>query len=179
MCEKPGTLRNRSPLVALLLVPFVLVMVIGCARPAPPPPQPLPPGGEWEGVYQGSDLIYLRIQRRGNVALGQWRAQGDREGTLRGEIKGNQLDYTWWEQSVKADNKNSASGRGVLYYRVTPKGDEIIGKEWRGPRGWQRLRLAKKRTDVAADTPEDELMDSTTTYEEDDECLDCYEDDEE
>lgn len=139
----------------LLSLCLGLLLGVACA-PCPPPAQTarsMPQGGVWQGVYQGPGYIYLRILSDGDVARGQWRAQGSQRGDLWGSIHGNRLDYSWREESLNPANKSVRYGTGYFIYRISGAQHEIVGTATTWP-ATKSLRFARKRLDVPFDAPE-------------------------
>jgi hypothetical protein len=160
---KGSTLRSKLALAAGILVAPV---VFGCASSSGLPPgvspEPMPKGGEWQGVYQGPYHIYLSIQREGSRAQGTWRAMGGRSGELWGDVSGNVLKFNWTEHDVQT---NSAwFGRGYFVYRVKEPGDvpEIEGQWGLGTRDTDGYWYAVKRPGVAVKDAEKGLADTDT-----------------
>jgi hypothetical protein len=120
--------------------------VAGCSGAASAPkPAPMPANARWEGLYQGPYHIELRIQSRGNLANGSWRAIGGREGEFSGTVSGNLLVIDWSEHGL--GNAEGWSGRGYFVYRTGERGgaDEIAGEWGLGQSGTKSSWWAIKR----------------------------------
>jgi len=105
-------------------VAFAALGFFACAPAATLPPdvspEPMPQGGEWQGVYQGPYHIYLRITRVGDHAQGTWRAMGGREGALWGDVDGNVMNFSWSEHDMQS--KGTWSGRVYFVYLARQDG---------------------------------------------------------
>ena len=139
----------------------------GCAPAGSLPPgvspKPMPPGAEWQGVYQGPYHIYLRITRAGDHAQGTWRSMGGREGELWGDLDGNVMKFTFAEHDVQ--NNGAWFGRGYFVYSVKEPGSvpEIRGEWGLGTSEANRQWYAVKRPDVPLDAAEVNTADVETT----------------
>jgi len=160
---------NRSKLgAAVVLLGFGL---FGCASaeglPPGVSPEPMPQGGDWQGVYQGPYHIYLSITRAGDHAQGKWRAMGGREGEFWGDLHGNVMKFTWAEHDVQS--KGTWSGRGYFVYRVKEPGDvpEIRGEWGLGMRDSVGSWYAVKKPGVTLEAAEKALADTDVSANED------------
>ena len=160
-----GSIRSR--LVPLVGATFVAFGLLACAPASSLPPgvspEPMPQGGEWQGVYQGPYHIYLRITQAGGHAQGTWRAMGGREGELWGDVDGNILKFNWAEHDIQS--KGTWSGRGYFVYRVKEPGDvpEIRGEWGLGMSETDGSWYAVKKPGVSLDAAEKSLADTDSS----------------
>jgi hypothetical protein len=138
-------------------------LVFGCAGkeigPAEPPHGPAAPtSAQWNGIYQGPYHLYLRIEARGDRAVGTWRALGERNGELRGEIKGDTLTFDWTEHA----SDGTWSGRGSFVYAAAKLDGraELRGRFGLGTRSTGGSWYALKRPDLPMDTKVSTLLDA-------------------
>jgi hypothetical protein len=146
------------------LFPAVLsaALLFGCAAketgPTEPPQSPAAPtSANWDGIYQGPYHLYLRIQTDGNRAVGTWRALGERNGELRGEIQGDTLVFDWTESA----SDGTWSGRGSFVYAAAAADGRaaLRGRYGLGGRSTGGSWYALKRTDLPMDTKVTSLLD--------------------
>ena len=138
-------------------------LLFGCAAketgPAERPQTPdAPVSARWDGIYQGPYHIYLRIETKGDHAVGTWRALGERSGELKGEIKGDTLFFDWTEHA----SDGTWSGRGSFVY-APAKVDgraELRGRYGLGARSTGGNWYALKRPDLPMDTKVSMLLDA-------------------
>jgi hypothetical protein len=153
--------------LAIASVVLTALGSFGCAPTAQLPPgvsaEPMPQGGEWQGVYQGPYHIYLRITRVGDHAQGTWRAMGGREGALWGDVDGNVMRFTWSEHDTQ--NNGTWSGRGYFVYLAKNDGTapEIRGKWGLGMSDSSGSWVAVKRPEVTLEAAEKKLADTDST----------------
>jgi hypothetical protein len=143
-------MRRRSSLLCLLLPLLVACGPRSPAGSSRPAPGPMPPGAQWQGLYQGPYHITLNIWSQGNRASGNWRAVGDREGQFFGTVFGNLLVLNWTERAV--GNAETWSGRGYFVYSVETPGQphQIYGDWSMGRSGRSTPWWAVKRAEQPA-----------------------------
>lgn len=149
--------------VTRLVLPGALILAalsFGCASketgPAEPPQTPAAPASaRWDGIYQGPYHIYLRIETKGDRAVGTWRALGERNGELKGQIHGDTLTFDWTEQA----SDGSWSGRGSFVYDKVNGRAELRGRFGLGARSTGGNWYARKRPDLPMDTKVSMLLD--------------------
>jgi hypothetical protein len=158
--ERPqirGVTRSTLPGVALLAA-----LAFGCAGketgPAEPPQSPdAPSSAQWDGIYQGPYHIYLRIETKGDSAIGTWRALGERNGELKGHIHGDTLTFDWTEQA--SDGSWSGRGSFVMGHAKVDGRAELRGRYGLGARSTGGNWYAAKRPDLPMDTKVSMLLD--------------------
>jgi hypothetical protein len=112
---------------------LAMLGVVACGQPpsasAPTLATMSEPSAEaWQGVYQGSYHLYLRLRVQDDKALGFWRAVGNRSGRLLGKIDGDRLEFEWREQG---GGEASWGGRGYFVLRASEAGTPpAIYGEW-------------------------------------------------
>jgi hypothetical protein len=145
----------------LLLAAISTALFTGCAGketgPAEPPQAPnAATSARWDGIYQGPYHIYLRIQTYGDRAVGTWRALGERNGELKGEIEGDTLVFDWTEHA----SDGTWSGRGSFVFAAKHDGrTELRGRYGLGTRSTGGNWYAFKRPDLPLDTKASSLLD--------------------
>lgn len=161
--EVPPQIRGvtRSVLLPLALGAALLFGCAGAeAGPAEAPQAPPSViSARWDGIYQGPYHIYLRIQTHGDQAVGTWRALGERNGELKGKIKGDTLFFAWTEEA----SDGTWSGRGSFVYAAAKSKDgraELLGRYGLGARSTGGNWYAFKRTDLPMDTKVSSLLDA-------------------
>jgi hypothetical protein len=153
-----GVLRSTLTGMAVLTA-----LASGCAGkesgPAEPAQSPSAPrAARWDGIYQGPYHLYLRIETNGDQAVGTWRALGERNGELKGEIDGDTLTFDWTEQA--SDGTWSGRGSFVFGYAKTGGRAELRGHYGLGTRSTGGSWYASKRPDLPLDTKASLLLDA-------------------
>lgn len=148
------------PRLILLHAAVLTALLAGCATketgPAEPPQAPsAATSAQWDGIYQGPYHIYLRIETKGDHAVGTWRALGERNGELQGRISGDTLTFDWTEHA----SDGSWSGRGSFTYEKLNGRTELHGRFGLGARSTGGQWYAFKRPDLPLDTKVSVLLD--------------------
>ena len=113
----------------LSLLGFVVAMGCGARKELPYTKAPMPPEGDFDGVYQ-SDFGRLELTVSGGDVVGLYE-KNEEYGRIEGEIKDNLLFFNWTQWNVEMRGKiRETTGRGVFQYVV----DEPAGGG--KPRHW-------------------------------------------
>jgi hypothetical protein len=149
---------SRSP---LFQAAFAAALFLGCANkeagPGEPPQAPASPvAAQWDGIYQGPYHIYLRIETKGDRAVGTWRALGARDGEVNGNITGD----THTVDLTEHPSDGSWSGRGAFVYGKANGRTELHGRFGLGARSTGGNWYALKRPDLPMDTKVSTLLDA-------------------
>jgi hypothetical protein len=124
---------------------------------------PMPPDGQWRGVYYNQRYGFLHLTESGGAIDGAWRnTEGDKWGELHGEADGNLARFEWTEHKVGVVGPNATSkGKGYFQYVIVgeDKSHELKGewglgeKEYGNP--WDSVKQINQEPDPKSVRPDD------------------------
>jgi hypothetical protein len=137
---------------------FTLLVAAGCGgnKEALYQRGPMPPMGNFDGVYQ-SDFGRLELTVQGNKVTGLYE-KNEKFGRIEGEIKSNLLFFRWtqWDAGLKGKPRET-TGRGVFQYMVDEyemAGGKVKTSHWlkgfwaygrnEPTNGWNAYKLGEK-----------------------------------
>lgn len=124
----------------MILLLFVGSIWTGCATTSGlPEVEPMPEGKGFSGLWYSPQFQHMYLSQEGEAVFGVYAYQGG--GTLEGEVRGNQMIFTWSDPGNREEMRRAMRGKG--YFRLVEEegtiqlvGEWGYNEEYRGAGPW-------------------------------------------